>query len=219
MSASATIPWLAAGLSALVVALALLWLLPAPSGVSVVLESQAVRRLSVQRVQLPPPPSVDDSSSSSPSAPPRPRLALDLVPPAEMVTPSAAPLALPDRLNVQPDGLSLAALAWRGDPAVTALDAVADLYQAPRLLTSGAFLARYYPSHLRDRGIEGHSRLQLSLDHEGRVQQATVLSSSPSGLFEQAALRAARHLRYQPAQHQGRAVATTHIQTIDWKLP
>ncbi|HYE07620.1 MAG TPA: energy transducer TonB [Planctomycetota bacterium] len=83
----------------------------------------------------------------------------------------------------------------------------------------GAFdLDRYYPRTARLRGITGTSRVRVVIAANGRVSDATVLDSAPEGVFEQAAERLARALRYRPAQAAGQPVASTQDITIAWTI-
>lgn len=65
--------------------------------------------------------------------------------------------------------------------------------------------------------IEGRVRLSIELDDEGRVTDATVLSSLGHGLDE-AALDAVRNARFEPATHCGRPVRTTFVLGVRFKL-
>lgn len=63
-----------------------------------------------------------------------------------------------------------------------------------------------YPQEARRQGIEGHVRLRLRIDEEGRVHAAEVLDSAPPGVFDMAALAAFQSARYTPALRNGRPV-------------
>lgn len=88
----------------------------------------------------------------------------------------------------------------------------------PPVLQSGFDLDRFYPYLARSRGLTGTSRLRLDLDEAGAVVTAQVLSSTPSGVFDEAALALARTLRFQPARHAGLPVATTTSLIIAWTI-
>ncbi|HEY1076924.1 MAG TPA: energy transducer TonB [Fontimonas sp.] len=55
-----------------------------------------------------------------------------------------------------------------------------------------------YPEEAGRKGQGGFVRLQLTVDPEGRVTEATVIDSSPPGVFDASALSAARMSRYHP---------------------
>ncbi len=83
----------------------------------------------------------------------------------------------------------------------------------------GAFdLDRFYPRTARSRGITGSTRVRIAIAATGRVSGVTVLSSTPDGVFDQAAERLCRGLRYRPALAAGTAVASTQDVTIEWTL-
>jgi protein TonB len=64
-----------------------------------------------------------------------------------------------------------------------------------------------YPERARKKGISGRVELSLLISAAGSVQDARVLSASPAGVFEEAALAAVRAWRFQPAMYEGRPVA------------
>jgi TonB family protein len=70
-----------------------------------------------------------------------------------------------------------------------------------------------YPDEARSKGIQGHVALKLSLDEDGRVSNAEVVSGDP--ILATVALEAAKKLRFQPYFLNGEAVATEgHISYI-----
>lgn len=73
----------------------------------------------------------------------------------------------------------------------------------PRALMS---IEPVYPQAADRKGLSGSVRLQLRLEADGRVEALEVLSASPPGQFETAALDAFRHARFSPAMRQGRPV-------------
>lgn len=71
-----------------------------------------------------------------------------------------------------------------------------------------------YPSHAQRRGIEGTVTVRYTVTTDGQVTDATVVSASPSGIFERATLRAMRRWRYPP-----QATARTNVlATIRFEL-
>ncbi len=88
----------------------------------------------------------------------------------------------------------------------------------PPVLQGGLDLDRFYPYIARSRGLTGTSRLSLDLDANGAVTEVHVLGSTPTGVFDAAAVSLARTLRFQPARRGGRPLATTTSLTIAWTI-
>lgn len=63
-----------------------------------------------------------------------------------------------------------------------------------------------YPERLLAQQLAGTVRLELVVDEVGQVERATVAEHSSHSLFDQAALEAARKLRFQPARLAGKSV-------------
>ena len=70
-----------------------------------------------------------------------------------------------------------------------------------------------YPENALKTGTSGVVLLELRIDHTGALRDIKVLNSRPSGLFTQAALKAARELRFRPAIRHGIPVGS--IKTIE----
>ncbi len=186
----------------------------------------AVRSLrQLDQEPTPPPPPVEERvSDEAPEAPEAIALALpSLDLPASSSTsdlrlPALAspaldldlPLSIPAFTSIAP---SVDVPVAAGGPG---LDAPAFDTAAER---QGAFdLDRFYPRTARLRGITGTSRVRIVIDVGGRVTAATVFDSAPPGVFEQAAERLCRGLRYRPAQAAGKPVASTQDITIEWTI-
>ena len=75
-----------------------------------------------------------------------------------------------------------------------------------------------YPRAARRDGVEGFVVVRLRVDETGRVVDAVVTEAEPPGVFDLAALRAARTYRYDPAQVAGRPVPDTLEQRIVFRL-
>ncbi|MEM6296262.1 MAG: TonB family protein [Myxococcota bacterium] len=75
-----------------------------------------------------------------------------------------------------------------------------------------------YPALAQRKGLEGSVTVRLRVDENGRVTQAVVVKSDPPGVFDDAALGAARLYRFSPARRGGNAVASTLQQTIRFEL-
>jgi len=91
-------------------------------------------------------------------------------------------------------------------------------------LSRGASLIRppdlslYYPYRARLKGITGETTVRLGVDVSGRVSSVQVLRSVPEGVFEAAARRVARALRFHPAETRGQPVATSVELDLMWRL-
>lgn len=79
-------------------------------------------------------------------------------------------------------------------------------------------LSAYYPYRARVRGLTGKTRARLTIDRSGRVTKVEILSSSPAGVFEQAARRVCRSLRFQPALRDGAPTRARATMTLNWRL-
>jgi len=74
-------------------------------------------------------------------------------------------------------------------------------------LTRTRYVAPQFPDVARARGIDGWVDLQFVVGTDGAVGDVAVVGAQPVGIFEQAALDAVRHWRYQPVLHDGQAVS------------
>ncbi|MYF28736.1 MAG: TonB family protein [Gammaproteobacteria bacterium] len=72
-------------------------------------------------------------------------------------------------------------------------------------------VAPVYPGHAIKEGIEGHVLLEFVVTETGAVRDAVVLEAQPSGVFEQAALKAVAKFKYKPRTVDGKAVATAGV--------
>jgi protein TonB len=85
----------------------------------------------------------------------------------------------------------------------------------PRVIMGGQ---PRYPFEAQQRGVEGEVTLRLLVSAEGAVTQALVQKSQPSGVFDAAAIRAARRYRFRPARYHGRAVQVWVVKTFKFRL-
>jgi protein TonB len=92
----------------------------------------------------------------------------------------------------------------------------ASLSELPRLIAQPD-LRRFYSPEARRKEREGAVVLRLWLDASGAVTRAEIVSNPGDGLGE-AALRAARELRFSPARIQGQPVATSVPFTLHFVL-
>jgi len=75
-----------------------------------------------------------------------------------------------------------------------------------------------YPPGARSKGITGHVTLSLQVDARGQVTDVRIDDSQPAGVFDDAAQRAVRQWRFQPATYQGEPVAVRVEQTLRFDL-
>jgi TonB family protein len=59
--------------------------------------------------------------------------------------------------------------------------------------------------------LPGKVRLRVFIDREGRVETVELVSAEPRGYFEQAAIEAARAVRYRPAELRGQPVRSQKL--------
>ncbi len=104
-------------------------------------------------------------------------------PRAEAAAPAPAPVAAPPAAA----------------PEAAAVDA--------STLTRTRYSAPQYPDTARTRGIEGWVDVQFLVNVDGSVSEAAIVGAQPVGVFEQSALEAVRHWRYQPVLRDGAAVS------------
>ena len=79
-------------------------------------------------------------------------------------------------------------------------------------------LDAFYPRYARQHGITGSTRVRLSIDASGRISAMVILSSTPGGMFEQAAEQLRGALRFRPAMAGGKPIASVIETTIAWTL-
>jgi protein TonB len=72
-------------------------------------------------------------------------------------------------------------------------------------LTRTRYVQPDYPEQARSHGVEGWVDLQFTLHRDGSLGDVTVIGAEPAGVFEQSALEAVRHWRYQPILRDGQA--------------
>ena len=75
-----------------------------------------------------------------------------------------------------------------------------------------------YPPRARAQRIEGWVRLEVEVSPSGTVSAARVVAASPERVFDDAALKAIRRWRFQPAFKEGRAVSQRATLTMKFRL-
>lgn len=74
-----------------------------------------------------------------------------------------------------------------------------------------------YPERAREAGLEARVSLRLDIDREGRLTHAEVVEPRGHG-FDEAALRAAEQLSFQPARRDGQPIAARILFHYDFRL-
>ena len=75
-----------------------------------------------------------------------------------------------------------------------------------------------YPSKARRMNVEGKVMVQLVVDTSGNPKECSVKSANPPGYFEDAALEAARRMRFIPGKLRGQPVNTVVLLPFAFKL-
>ena len=75
-----------------------------------------------------------------------------------------------------------------------------------------------YPPAAKKKGIKGYVVLSVLVDTDGSVKQVQVLESSPSGVFDDAALQGVRSWQFEPAKYKGDSVRVWAKQKIRFDL-
>ncbi|MEA3243941.1 MAG: energy transducer TonB [Pseudomonadota bacterium] len=75
-----------------------------------------------------------------------------------------------------------------------------------------------YPYKATRRGIEGWVRVSFRVTETGTVEDVQVLESDPTGVFEQAAIKAVYRWRFKPRIVNGQATAGTAEQVVEFAL-
>ena len=143
---------------------------------------------------------------------------LDAPTPIELAIDGAMPVPVYTAEVVPPGPALPTALAARPAtrPAATALGKPTDTHGP--VLISRPDLSDYYPRRALLRGVTGRTTVRLTIDPAGRVTAVTVLRSQPAGVFEHAAGRVGRVLRFRPAMRQGRRVSAVVSLDIVWRV-
>jgi protein TonB len=79
------------------------------------------------------------------------------------------------------------------------------------------FVAPIYPPQALSRRLEGEVRVRITVDTAGRVADAQVISGTPAGVFDQAAVNAVRKWRFEPVVRDGRPIEASVATTIRFK--
>jgi protein TonB len=100
---------------------------------------------------------------------------------------------------------------------VVFLNGCAAAQNRPMQLVSGS--GPTYPTLAKAEGIEGAVVVRYGVSLDGRVINARIDSAEPEGVFEDAALKAVRSWRYNPALKDGEPVAVDNVlSTVRFEL-
>lgn len=75
-----------------------------------------------------------------------------------------------------------------------------------------------YPDVARERNQQGSVQMRLEINANGEVTSVTVTQSSGHAALDEAAQRAAKRWKYQPARHGETPVACSITRTLKWTL-
>jgi protein TonB len=75
-----------------------------------------------------------------------------------------------------------------------------------------------YPMRAMSRHIEGWVKIEMTIDTDGRVSNASVAGSEPPGIFDEAALAAIKNCKFKPKMVNGKAVAQRGVKKSSFKL-
>lgn len=75
-----------------------------------------------------------------------------------------------------------------------------------------------YPARATSRHIEGWVKIEFTVTPSGTVSNPSVVSASPPGIFDSAALDAIRKWKFKPRMVNGQAVTQRAVQTVKFTL-
>jgi len=75
-----------------------------------------------------------------------------------------------------------------------------------------------YPTIARRKGWEGSAVIEIRVDQDGKLLQASIVSKSGKSVLDDAALNALKQCRYAPAQRNGKAVTASKRITVTFLL-
>lgn len=71
-----------------------------------------------------------------------------------------------------------------------------------------------YPRRALQRGIEGYVLLEFTVNESGAVEDPEVVEADPPGVFDRAAIQAAKRFKYQPRVVDGKPIAVDGVQNM-----
>ncbi|WP_291301031.1 energy transducer TonB [Desulfovibrio sp. MES5] len=75
-----------------------------------------------------------------------------------------------------------------------------------------------YPTKARRMNVQGSVKVRLVVDSSGQPRNCEVISATPDGYFEEAALTAARNMRFAPGKLKGQPVNTLVVLPFAFRL-
>lgn len=82
------------------------------------------------------------------------------------------------------------------------------------------YITPAYPGEALEQDLEGYVIVEFTVTESGAVQDIGVIESSPPGVFDEAALTAARRLRFEPRLVADRPVRVENVTyRFEWQLP
>ena len=106
-------------------------------------------------------------------------------------------------------------VAFNGDAIGDMIFEIGELDEAPRPVVQ---LRPQYPPQARLRQQEGYVTVEFIVNPDGSVDAPTVIDAEPSGIFDQAALRAVTRWRFSPGMRRGEAVTVRVRQRVEFRL-
>jgi TonB family protein len=79
-------------------------------------------------------------------------------------------------------------------------------------------IAPVYPTQARAQGLSGSVELEIEIGVDGRVQKVRVLRSTPSKVFDEAALAAIRGWLFKPGSAAGKPAPVIGTQVVDFHI-
>jgi protein TonB len=89
--------------------------------------------------------------------------------------------------------------------------------EAPELIRSTQVKPEY-PPIARKAGVEGKVILQIVIDEQGNVLTADVVFSQPSGIFEEAAIKAIMQWKFKPAKQRDKPIKVRMAWPMEFSL-
>ena len=75
-----------------------------------------------------------------------------------------------------------------------------------------------YPDRARRMNVEGQVMVQVVVDKQGMPRNGQIVRASPTGYFEDAALRAVKRMRFTPGRLKGQVVNTVVMIPFAFRL-
>lgn len=114
--------------------------------------------------------------------------------------------------DAPPPGPSPAA-ANRGRPAAPKYLGSSEVDEPATPIEMAALV---YPERAYLNRIAGKVRLRIYISADGRIDKADIVAAVPAGHFEQAAIDALQHTRFQPARKAGRPVPSQKLIEVEF---